>query len=87
MHAARSYLVPRSVLTLLLVSVVLLATIAACGERRTSEQAVERTVSPQAETPTDVSRDSEGSLQEGGEMEMGRIAYIGPNGNIFTINP
>ena len=91
MHADRSYLVPHSVLALLLVSVVLLATIAACGERRTTEPAVARTVSPQAETPTgvstDVSRDSEGSLQEGGEMEMGRIAYIGPDGNIFTINP
>ena len=87
MRAARSYLIPRSVLTLLLVSVVLLATIAACGERRTTEQAAGRTVSPQAETPTDVPRDSEGSLQEEGEMEMGRIAYIGPDGNIFTINP
>ncbi len=87
MHAARSYLVTPSVLALLLVSVVLLATIAACGERRTAEQAAGSTVSPQAETPTEVSVDSEGSLQEGGEMEMGRIAYIGPDGNIFTINP
>lgn len=87
MHAARSYLVSVSVLMLLLVSAVLLATIAACGERRTTEQAAGKTVSPQAETPTGVSRDSEGPLQEGGEIEMGRIAYIGPDGNIFTINP
>lgn len=87
MHAARSYLFPRSVLTLFLASVVLLVTIAACGERRTSEQAVGRTEPPQAETPTEASTDSEGSLQEGGEIEMGRIAYIGPDGNLFTINP
>ena len=87
MHGALSYPIPHRVLTLLLVTVILLATLAACGERRTVEQAGEGTVSPRAETPTGIPGDSEGSLQEDGEMEVNRIAYIGPDGNILTIKP
>ena len=87
MHAAWSYLTPYRVLILLLTSVILLATLAACGERRTAEQAEGRTVSPRAEAPTGTPGNSEGPLQEGGEMEVDRIAYVGPDGNIFTIKP
>ena len=87
MYAAWSYLIPHRVLIFLLTSVVLLATLTACGERRTAEQVEGRTLSPRAETPTGIPRISEGPSQEEGEMEVDRIAYIGPDGNIFTIKP
>ncbi len=86
MRTARSFRIAYRSLTVLLMALIILTVLAACNERRAARQreggaslppVQETTRRPTATTPT--------PSQEGKDMTVDRIAYIGLDGNIFTI--
>ena len=77
--------VPFSGVALLLVLVVVLVVSSACQERRSSRR------SENNPTPTQIQEATRqvatATPREDINMEVNRIAYVGSDGNIFTINP
>ena len=71
-------------LVLLLALAIIVAVASSCQERRGGERQVTGTVPPQTQQVPD---ESSTASQEARDMAVNRIAYVGPDGNIFTINP
>ena len=73
---------------LLLMLAVLLVALVGCRERQGATNDGAGTISPQAQEATQIAATAAPiSSQEDREMAINRIAYIGSDGNIFTIKP
>ena len=87
MRTARSLRIAHRFLIVLLMALIALTVLAACNERRAPRQREEGTSLPQVQTTQRPTTTTPTSSQEGKEMTVNRIAYVGLDGNIFTIKP
>ena len=88
MHAAGNFAAPFRAGALLLTLLAMLAVVAACQDRRATQRYQETTPLPQARESTPRAATTPSTpFQERREMAVNRIAYIGSDGNVFTIKP
>ena len=88
MFSAWSFPISYRSLAFLLIPVIMLAVLVACQDRRATRQHEMGTVVPQVEDATQLMATATPiSSQEERGTAVNRIAYIGSDGNIFTIKP
>ena len=88
MSTAGTFSIPYRPLVFLLIPAILLVALVSCGDRRATRQAGPDRPQPGAEsTVQGVDPATPSSSEEERGMAVNRIAYVGSDGNIFTIKP
>ena len=88
MYPVRNIRVPHGGLALFLILALVLVVLSGCQDRRASRRTEAATTPTQAQEATQrVATPTTGTSREEMKMGVNRIAYIGSDGNIFTINP